>query len=950
VRPERLTIVHSLTCSLACLLLADASSAYAAEDAGPAQPASDRDAVAEQPTSLDEIVVTGSRAALPGFSASTPTTVVGSETLERESAPNIAQILNEVPGFKATQSPASNGVKTGTPGSFTADLRGLGGQRTLVLVDGLRVPPTAPATNTSVVSAVDLNTIPALMVDRVEVVTGGASAQWGSDAVAGVVNIRLKSKFEGFQAKVQGGASQRGDGNNEYAGLLGGTSLFGDRGHFVVGVEFQHEDGLRDIYTRPWGRGEQQIITNPSAATNGLPALLLVDNVHTSLGAGGTITGPANFLYRNYTFNSDGSVRPFQFGSIVSGVQMVGGEGQSTTTGFDMIPEVSRVASYARTSFNLSDSVTAALVLSYAHNEATFNGSLPRITARTILRDNAFLPAVVSAQMATQGINSFTFSKNAFDLGNSHLMINNDIPRAVFSLNGSIGEMWTWDAGYEYGTDRYAQTIENATAGPNLAFAIDAIAGPGGQPVCRATQAGSAFNAAAAGCVPINLFGDGVGSAAAIAYVQQTARSDSRYIQKDATANIKGTPFSTWAGPIAVAFGAEYRRESQEVVSSALSASNAFLFAGNSTPFRGDFDVKEGYVDTLVPLLADKPFAKALTFSGAFRFEDYSNIGNQNAWKVGLDFEPVGGFRVRATHSIDIRAPALYELYSGGTVLTNTATVRGVTVNIPQNVTKGNPNLTEENAETSTYGIVVEPRSGPLVGFSASVDYYDIKIDDAITTLSAATIAGLCNLGNQQFCGYFTFDATGRATSLNATALNLATAQTQGIDFNLAYQSSLPDLFGVAARSATSLLGSRTLHSYINTGGGAATIDRAGENGPQNLGAVPRMTVNLTQTLGLGDASFSAQGLYVSRGTVDNTYNTIPTLTINDNSIGSVVLLNLYGSYDFTDHLQFAASIRNALDRAPPVSPYPNLPQPQFNGQYYDVNGRTFRVAATYRF
>jgi iron complex outermembrane receptor protein len=941
VRPERLTVT--------CLLLVGAVGAYAAEDVGPAQAGSEQST--QQMEQLEEIVVTGSRAVLPGFSASTPTTVVGAEVLERESAPNIAQILNEIPGFKATQSPASNGVKTGTPGSFTADLRGLGGQRTLVLVDGLRVPPTAPATNTSVVSAVDLNTVPAIMVDHVEVVTGGASAQWGSDAVAGVVNIRLKRDFQGFQTKVQGGVSERGDGENQYVALLAGTSLFGDRGHVVLGAEYQHEDGLRDIYTRPWGRAEQQVITNPSPATNGLPALLLVGNVHTSLGAGGTITGPANFQYRNYTFNSDGTVRPFQFGSIVSGVQMVGGEGLSTTTGFDMIPEVSRVASYARGSYDISDSVTASVVLSYARSEATFNGSLPRITGRAISRENVFLPAEVAAAMVTQGIQSFTFSKNAFDLGNSHLMINNNLPRAVFALNGTLGD-WTWDVGYEYGVNRYAQTIENATAGPNLAFALDAIAGPGGQPVCRATQPGPAFNAAAAGCVPINLFGDGSPSPAAIAYVQQTARSDSRYVQKDATANIRGTPFATWAGPVALAFGAEYRRENQEVTSSALSASNAFLFAGNSTPFTGSFDVKEGYVDTLVPLLADKPFAKALTLSAAFRYEDYSNLGNQNAWKVGLDFEPVAGFRVRATHSIDIRAPALYELYSGGTVLTNTATVRGVTVNIPQNVTQGNPNLTEENAETNTYGIVWQPRNGPLVGFSASVDYYDIKIDDAITTLSAATVAGLCNLGNQQFCGYFTFNPANpnQATSLNATALNLATAQTRGIDFNIAYETPLPDLFGMPAKSSTSLLGTRTLHSYINTGGGAATIDRAGENGPQNLGAVPRLTMNLSQTLELGDASVTAQGLYVSSGTIDNTYNTIPSLTINDNRIASVVLLNLYGSYDVNDHLQISASIRNALDRAPPVSPYPNLPQPQFNGQYYDVVGRSYRAALLYRF
>jgi outer membrane receptor protein involved in Fe transport len=947
--------MRSVGLTLASLLLGGAAGAYADEPVSPTESGGNPSATSGQAPVLDEIVVTSSRAALPGFSASTPTTVVGADALEREVAPNIAQVLNEIPGFKATQSPASNGVKTGTPGSYTADLRALGGQRTLVLVDGMRVPPTAPATNTSVVSTVDLNTIPAFMVDRVEVVTGGASAQWGSDAVAGVVNIRLKTRFEGFQVKAQGGASQRGDGNNEYVGALGGTSLFNDRMHFVAGAEYQHDDGLRDIYTRPWGRSETQIINNPSPRdatgrpTNGLPALLLIDNVHTSLGAGGTITGPANFLYRNYTFNPDGSVRPFQFGSPVSGVQMVDGEGQSTVTGFDIIPAIRRVASYARTSYDISESLSASLVLAYAHNEADFHGSLPRITARSVSVENVFLPAVVRDAMVNQNIKTFTFSKNAFDLGNSHLMINNDIPRAVFSLNGKLGETWTWDAGYEYGIDRYNQHIENATAGPNLTFAMDAIAGPNGQPVCRATQPGPAFNAAAAGCVPINLFGDGAPSADAIAYVQQTADSNSRYVQRDVTANIKGTPWSTWAGPIAVAFGAEYRKETQEVTSSALSSSNAFLFAGNSTPFSGAFDVKEGYVDTLVPLITDKPFARALTFSGAFRYEDYSSIGNQNAWKAGLDFEPVEGFRLRATHSVDIRAPAIYELFGGGTVLTNTATVRGSTVNIPQNVTRGNPNLTGEDAKTSTYGIVFQPKSGPLVGLNVSADYYDIKIDNAITTLSAATIATLCDAGNQLFCSFFTFNAGGQATALNATTLNLASAQSQGVDFNLAYQTSLGAFFGRPASMSTSLLGTKTFHSYINTGGGGRSIDRAGENGPANVGGIPDLTLNLTQTFRLGGASLSAQGLYVSSGTIDNTYNSIPSLSINDNNIGSVVLLNLFGTYDFNEHLQFSMSVRNALDRAPPLSPYPNLPQPPFNGQYYDANGRTFRLAVMYR-
>ena len=332
-------------------------------------------------------------------------------------------------------------------------------------------------------------------------------------------------------------------------------------------MEFQNDSGLRDIYSRPLGRGEHQIIANPGAATNGLPALLEVGNVHTSLGSGGTITGPANFLYKGYTFNPDGSVRPFQFGSLVSGVQMIGGEGQSTLAGFDMIPATRRVASYTRTSYDITDSTTASLVLSYAYNTVSISMDPCRVSpARTITADNAFFPPPLPSTWRPRESNPSRFPENAFDLGNTDSRVTNQIPRVVFALNGKIGDTWTWDAGIEWGMDRYHQIIENATDGvqPRLRARCDQRGRT--DTVCRATQPGAPGRGA--GCVPLNLFGYGAPSAAAIAYVQQTAGSDSHYGQTDATANIKGTPVSTWAGPVAVAVGAEYRNESQNATAS----------------------------------------------------------------------------------------------------------------------------------------------------------------------------------------------------------------------------------------------------------------------------------------------------------------------------------------------------------------------------------------------
>jgi outer membrane receptor protein involved in Fe transport len=272
-----------------------------------------------------------------------------------------------------------------------------------------------------------------------------------------------------------------------------------------------------------------------------------------------------------------------------------------------------------------------------------------------------------------------------------------------------------------------------------------------------------------------------------------------------------------------------------------------------------------------------------------------------------------------------------------------------VTVNIPQNVTAGNPSLSAEDAVTNTYGIVFQPR-GFLTGLSASVDYYDIKINNAISSLSAANIANLCSLGNQQFCSFFTFNGAGAPASLNATVLNVASVQSRGLDFNTAYQTSLPSMFNQPTSLAASLLGTYTLHSFVNSGVGAKTIDRAGENGPQNLGAVPRVRVNGSQTLNVGGAALTLQELFVSKGHIDNTFNTAPTLTINDNEVGSVVYLNLYGSYEVSERFQVSASIRNLLDHSPALSPYPNLPVPQYNGMYYDVVGRAFRLGVTYHF
>jgi len=898
---------------------------------------------------MGEIVVTGSRASVGGFAAPTPTAVFSGSLLRQQAAATVAAVLNQNPAFKPTRSPSANATNTSSPGMATADLRALGGQRTLVLVNGSRVVPEAPANNLGVPTATDLNLIPTAMIDRVEVVTGGASAQYGSDAVAGVVNIILKHKMDGVEATGQAGISQAGDTGNQRIALTAGTSFGDDRGHIILSGEYDNNDGYRDIYQRDWSSKEYQVYTNSARATNGLPAFIIAPAVHHNQGAGSLISGPANFSLRNYTFNPDGTIRPYDIGTLQNGTVQIGGEGVAPQAGTSVVPAVRRITAYGRMEYQVSDALTAYVEGGWSRSRAILFGTVPRLSNVTIRSDNAFLPSAVRTALAAQGLTSFTISRYSNDIGNSRYRIVNETPHAVVGVEGNLGGSWRYDAHVSRGINHYTLADSNNAITQNYIFAEDAVVNPAnGQIVCRATLTGPGFNAAAAGCVPINLFGSGKPSAAAIAYVNGSGTNKSKYTQTAAAANIRGNLFSTWAGPVASAFGIEYRRESERVTADAIAAVNGFTSSGNAAPFFGKFDVKEAYAEVIVPIARDVPLLHRLDLNGAVREADYSTVGRQTTYKVGGVWEPFDGLRLRSTFSRDIRAPALFELFSPGSNVNTAITVRGITRAVPQNTNIGNANLEPEKADTFTLGVVAEPKNF-LRGLRFSLDYYNINLKRAITNLSAATIGSLCTLGNAQFCSYFTFDATGQPTSLLAPTLNIGAFQNIGLDGVLSYTTGLDGIGLTGIRSATSFSGTYYLHAYVDTGSGTGRIDRAGENTQANLGATPRFRGNLSQTFSTDTLSLTAQLIYISKGKQDVTYNTSPATTINDNHVPAVAYLNAYGSYKVGPHYEMFFAIDNLLDRDPPVAPYSVLSQ-QTNGIYYDKIGRAFRVGVTVRY
>jgi outer membrane receptor protein involved in Fe transport len=707
-----------------------------------------------QEASSDELVITGSRAARAGYVAPTPTSVIRSDVIDRQAATGVGQVLVQNPAFRATRSPQANANNLSSPGQFTADLRGLGGQRTLVLVDDARVVPYAAASNNGSPNAVDLNLLPTMMIDRVETVTGGASAQYGSDAVAGVVNIFMKKQYDGFRVRAQTGQTDLGDNKGYKVGFVGGTNLFEDKGHFVVGGEWEKSDGVRSFSSRDWGRKNWMQVTNgqrttPNTAGFGLPALLVSDNVVQALGSGGRITSGA---LNGQAFNPDGTTHTFQAGiaaTATGSTLQLGGEGGSILQGSSMIPDLDRYSIMARYGYDFTDTTKGYIQVGYADSKSTLFAAQLRRTADTIHRDNAFLPTPV--RLAYAGTPTFTFSRLYNDMGNGRFDIENKSPRVTIGMEGAIGTSgWDWDAHYSWGKNEYLQTGSNNAVAANYGFAEDAVLDTAtGNIVCRATLAAgapgttrpdgttisAANRAAAAGCVPLNPFGEGKPSAAAIAYINQTGWLGADYVQHDAAINLKGEPLSTWAGKVSVATGLEYREETEVVTASSLAGTNAFANAGNGAPWSGGFHVTEGYVETIVPLARDMPFAKLLDLNAAYRYADYSLAGGQSAWKAGLVYEPVEWLRFRATQSRDVRAPAPNELFSPGTPVTNAATVNGIQQTIFQNLTLGNPNLNPEKADTRTIGFVVKPDEGPLAGLRMSVDYYQIKLKGAITNL-----------------------------------------------------------------------------------------------------------------------------------------------------------------------------------------------------------------------
>ena len=893
----------------------------------------DGGAVEQSATDDSAIVVTGSRIGRAGFDQPTPTTVIGELDLRQGARPNIQQVLNDQPQFRQTVTPQVSNGNTST-GTAPVDLRGLGTARTLTLINGRRF-----------VGENNLNFVPSNLVQRLEVVTGGASAAWGSGAVAGVVNIILKDDLEGIAVGGQSGISSRGDGFRYGFDGAFGTHFAGGNGHFMIGAEYIADKGILDRNSRR-NLGSAGIVrvnpTNPADSST----RLVRDVNYGNQTVDGLITSG---IFAGQVFNQDGTLRPFlrgtPLGAAAFPAQMIGGaDGIGLYDDINASTPFERLSAYARASYDVGD---AKFWVDATYGRSTTDARFVPdfiVGPLTIQATNPFLSQSIRDQLAAAGQTSFTLGRVFNDI----LFLQFDTVRenkeAAIGVDGTFGgDRFKYSAYYSHGEIDADQKLRNSRIGANFANALNAVSS-NGQIVCAINADASAANDDPR-CVPLNPFGRFNAAPGAVDYVTGTQQSLS--VNKlDATGvEVQGDLFSLWAGPVTVAVGAEARWEEQSSSRNAEAVAGIFALPVFTSDLNGGFNVKEGFGEIAFPLLDIEGTIKA-DVNGAARYSDYSNSGGIWSWKAGGTLRLFNDILLRATRSRDIRSPSVLDLFSARRInvgaLVDQDTARGAGVPgynaTPATVTTysgGNPDLAPEVSNTLTVGASVSPAFLP--GFNLSVDYYDIDIGGAIATLSGSNLTLACARGSQAACDRVIRNPTTQTVeTVFANAQNIASFSTRGLDFEMSYVLPLSRLKDDMSGS----LRFRALATYVDRfifDTGLTRIDSAGDVGDATPNGIPKWRATFSVSYQTDTVGLDARLRYVDGGL----YNHLLTTLVN-NEIESRTYLDLGAQFKVQDNFTFFGNVNNVFDVDPPLSTAGN--------PHYDIVGTYFSFGARLKF
>jgi outer membrane receptor protein involved in Fe transport len=829
--------------------------------------------VAPEPTVGETIVVTGSRIVSPNITSLAPVQVVGEQDIDRSGVVNVQEVLLENPTLGTPLLSTTNSAfLTSGSGAATIDLRDLGSNRTLVLINGRRVVGGFQGS-----PIVDLNVIPTQFIERIDILTGVASSLYGSDAVAGVVNFIYKRNFEGLQMEGQYGITEKGDWPRYQISATAGTNFADNRGNIMVHLGYSDDKGLLsrqrknsrvdDLSTFFFYYDPAQYFTEYEPYFSSY-----MQQGRFTAGAYNFTFGPNGVLQPCATTNGancDSQVLNAAGNVVVPRLTSVNGGFGTGPNGFNrdffrtLSTPLKRWLFAERAHFDITDNITFLTEATYAKSEAKaeiepfaldsgganplFPGAAGGSYDIQLVAGgpcNPFIPAPICAAATDvngNGLKDITFRKRLTGISTRNLTVDRNFFRIVAGFEGKLfNDRWSWDLTYNFGRSDEQQIFNGQVNAANFRNALNAIqetVGTGdingngvigdivcADPIARAT-----------GCVPINLFGADSITPAMANYVRAETNHSFKVTQQVVNANLSGALIDLPAGPLGLAIGAEYRKEQSAENWDALTNAGGNL--GNALPDTfGEFNVKEAYAEINVPVLKDQPFAKQLNLRAAGRISDYSTVGSVKTWNVGADYAPIDDIRFRATYAKAVRAPNIGELFTGpsqtfptglvdpcvGITLASTGTVAqqcladpGVLLNIQTNgkftitqadkqgisgFTSGNPSLGPESSKSLTAGVVINPKSIPVLrNLVLSVDYWNIKVDDAVFFAARQQILNQCyQAGDPNFCQFITrypvptgAASPGALQFINVIPINASTFKASGIDTVLQYRTGL---------------------------------------------------------------------------------------------------------------------------------------------------------------
>lgn len=963
-------------------------------------------AQAQSTSVVQEVVVTGSRIQTPGIQSASPIVTVGAEQIRQQQTPEAEKILRLLPSVVPGDGDA---VNNGTAGVSTVNLRRLGAQRNLVLLNGKRMTPY------NVSGQVDLSNVPTALLERVDIITGGGSAVYGSDAISGAVNFITKKNFEGFEADANYSMTGEGDGKITSTAFTVGANSGDGRGNAVVSVNYSKRDGVL-FSARPYGllgvvtaTGANLGATTPPAPPAGCggPGAVAAGGSTTTVPTRTAITGVGGSLGQ---FRDDGSIgancsvfnfNPFNYYQTPQ--ERWGGSAFATYQVMDNVEAYANLL-YSKTS------VRAQIAPSGIFGESFFVPmSNPFLTASArntiITQANAARTAGTLLASNWRDLNangvvdvnddvSLVIRRRTGELGERSTTYQNNAFQFNIGLRGEVLESWNWDVFVQHGQSDRTNIDAGYTSKTAFATGLDAIAGPDGKPVCR--SGGS--------CVPLNVFGGyGTISGAQIGYAAATALEQQTYSQTIFGGSITGAVDSlkipTAALPVQWSFGAEYREEVGETVPDEckkLAPTSCLGGAGgNVLPIKGGFNVYEIFAESIVPILSDAPFAKSLDLELGIRFADYNPSGSNTTWKAGVTWEPLDGLRFRAMQQRAVRAPNVGELASpittglanatfdpcsvanaaalaGNTALRARCISTGMTaaqVGTVQDIVSSQittfrgTNLQKlpepETADTTTVGFVWTPDFIPVVSRPfVSVDYYKIRIEDWMGGFGAQEVLDSCyGQGETAQCAKISRVNGDLATPGSGVILltqNLDYQESEGVELTGGFSLSAADLGGEESwgQLQVSLSANYYLTNERRSDPSVATIDCLGYFGNQCNNPTHEMRFIQRTNWAVGDFNVGYQWRYQDAVEIEEAQKASTFSKFQQ--IDAYHYVDLNGSWAVNDAIRLSASVKNVFDEEPPIVGNEAADTSSNSGntlpQNYDTLGRVFAVGLNVRF